>query len=283
MTQTYAHDAHCNTDHKAGPEPCPQPRDAAAPDMAGAVALAYVHSNEVAYSWHHSLIELMGWDFVNHGRIVRGGFVAIRYGTDGLVEARNKAVAIFLHEKQAEWLLWLDTDMGFAPETLDGLIAVADPLERPIVGGLCFSQREHTSDDMGGWRCTATPTVFDWAHIDEQMGFAVRWDYPDNTAIRVAGTGSACILIHRSVFERIEEKFGPVWYDRVPNTSTGQVVSEDLAFCMRAGTLDIPVHVHTGVKTTHQKALWLAEDDYLRQRALDAAIRKDLDRAGGSS
>jgi hypothetical protein len=255
--------------------------------MAGAVALAYVHSNDVAYSWHHSLVELMGWDFANHGRVVRGGFVAIRCGTDGLVESRNKAVAIFLHEKQAEWLFWLDTDMGFAADTLDRLLAVADPVERPIVGGLCFSQREHTSDNMGGWRCTATPTVFNWAHVtgeagDEQMGFAVRWEYPDNTAIRVAGTGSACILIHRSVFERIEEKFGPIWYDRVPNPSTGQVVSEDLAFCMRAGALDIPVHVHTGVKTTHQKALWLAEDDYLRQRALDAAIKKDREQAATS-
>lgn len=274
--QTYAHDAHCDTDHEAGPEPCPPPRDAEA--LAGAVAMAYVHSNEVAYSWHHSVIELMGWDFANHGRIVRGGFISIRYGTDGLVEARNKAVATFLHEGRADWLFWLDTDMGFAADALDRLMAVADPDDRPIVGGLCFSQRELTSDDMGGWRCSATPTVFDWAHIDDQMGFAVRWEYPDNTAIRVAGTGSACILIHRSAFERIDEKFGPVWYDRVPNTSTGQVVSEDLAFCMRAGTLDIPVHVHTGVKTTHQKALWLAEDDYLRQRALDAAIKKDLGR-----
>jgi hypothetical protein len=114
------------------------------------------------------------------------------------------------------------------------------------------------------------------------MGFAVRWEYPDNTAVRVAGTGSACILIHRSVFERIEEKFGPIWYDRVPNPSTAQVVSEDLAFCMRAGALDIPVHVHTGVKTSHQKALWLSEDDYLRQRALDKAIKADLAKAAKS-
>jgi hypothetical protein len=27
--------------------------------------------------------------------------------------------------------------------------------------------------------------------------------------------------------------------------------------------------VHTGVQTTHQKTLWLAQDDYWRQRAVD--------------
>lgn len=243
-------------------------------DLEGAVVLAYVHSNDVAYSWHHSMIELMGWDFANLCRVVRGGFISIRCGTDGLVEARNKAAATFLHEKRGDWLFWLDTDMGFAPDTLDRLMEVADPEDRPIVGGLCFSHRETIADEMGGWRCVPTPTVMDWAHIDEQMGFAVRWDYPDNTVTQVGGTGSACILIHRSVFEKIEEKYGPTWYDRVPNTSTGQVVSEDLAFCMRAGSLQIPIHVHTGVKTTHQKTLWLAEDDYRRDRALNAALQE---------
>ena len=38
--------------------------------------------------------------------------------------------------------------------------------------------------------------------------------------------------------------------------------------CLRAGALDIPMYVHTGVKTTHQKLLWLAEDDYFAQVAL---------------
>src|SRR5690606_39990369 len=42
-----------------------------------------------------------------------------------------------------------------------------------------------------------------------------RATYPVNTVVRCAGTGSAFILIHRSVFERIEADQGPVWYDRV--------------------------------------------------------------------
>ena len=44
---------------------------------------------------------------------------------------------------------------------------------------------------------------------------------------------------------------------------------EDLSFCMRANALEIPVHVHTGVKTTHLKHLWLDERIYDRLARLE--------------
>jgi hypothetical protein len=88
----------------------------------------------------------------------------------------------------------------------------------------------------------------------------------------VAGTGSACILIHRAVFEKIAAEHGPTWYNRIPNPSLKQMTSEDLSFCMRAGALGFPLHVHTGVEATHHKPVWLAEDDYLRQRAVNAEL-----------
>lgn len=232
---------------------------------ADAVVVAYVNQNEVTYSWHHSMIELVGYDMAHKGRILQGGYIAIRHGTGGLVEARNRAIKTFLSEGRAEWLFWIDTDMGFAPDTVDRLMEVADPVERPIVGGLCFSQRETHADGMGGWRAQATPTIYDWVQAGDQQGFAVHWDYERDTVQLCAGTGSACILIHRSVFERIAAKFGPAWYNRVPNASIGEITSEDLSFCMHAGAVGIPVHVHTGVKTNHQKLLWLSEQDFAEQ------------------
>jgi hypothetical protein len=255
-------------------------------DMTQAVTVAYVNSNTVTYSWHHSMIQLLGYDMAMHGRVMQGGYVAIRYGTDGITDARNKGVQGFLNDRNADWMLWIDTDMGFAADTVERLLAAAHPVDRPIVGELCFTQQEKEQDEMGGWRCRAVPTLFDWKKVDvvnvkyvegervedkvgEEQGFAVRWDYPANAVVKIAGTGSACILIHRSVFERVEKEFGPVWYDRAPNTTTGQLISEDLSFCIRAGALNIPVHVHTGVRTTHCKTLWLSEEDYWRQRAVD--------------
>jgi GT2 family glycosyltransferase len=242
-------------------------------DRATAVTVAYVHEKNIAASFHHCMIEMIGWDLAHEARIIRGGYKAWTCGTDGLVDSRNKLVAAFLAEDTADWLFWIDTDMGFAPDTIDRLMAAADPVDRPVVGGLCFTQREEESDGMGGWRCRATPTVFDWTVLEDtgQMGFSVRWNYAPDTLVRVAGTGSACVLIHRSVFEKVQAEYG-TWYDRVPNTTMGQVISEDLSLCLRACALDIPIHVHTGVKTTHQKTLWLAEDDYFGQVALSQLV-----------
>lgn len=232
------------------------------------MVVAYVHSRDVTYSWHHSMIELVGWDLTHEGRVMRGGYISMKCATDGLTDARNKAVKLFLEEDRADWLFWVDTDMGFAPDTLDRLMEAADPVERPIVGALAFTQREEAPDGMGGWRCLATPTVFDWTALDDgQMGFNVRFNYPPDTLTRCAGTGSACILIHRSVFERIQAEYGPIWYDRIFNSTMGKLTSEDLSLCLRAGALNIPVHVHTGIRTTHQKVLWLQQDDYYAQVA----------------
>lgn len=235
-------------------------------DPADAVTVAYVNHNEVAYSWHHSMVEMIGYDLTSRGRIMQGGYIAYRYGTDGLVEARNSAVEQFLTERDAEWLFWIDTDMGFSADTVDRLIEAADPVHRPIVGGLCFTQRETAEDGLGGWRTAAAPTIFDWVHEGDKQGFAIRWDYPRDTVTQCAGTGSACILIHRSVFQRVFEKYGRAWYDKAFNPSMKQETSEDLSFCMRAMAVGIPVHVHTGVKTSHQKTLWLSENEYLAQR-----------------
>ena len=238
-----------------------------------AVTVAYVHANTATISWHHSIIEMLAHDMANEGRIMRGGWVAIHAGTDGLVESRNMAVKTFLAEKKAEWLFWVDTDMGFKPETIDRLMAAADPVERPIMGALCFSLRETEPDGMGGYKTSMTPTIFDWSHEGEQYGFAVRWHFAPDQPVRCAGTGSACILIHRSVFEKIEKKHGPVWYNRIPNTTTGQLVSEDLSFCLRAGAMDIPLHVHTGVEASHAKLDWLGNRQYAVQLQSEAIRR----------
>jgi hypothetical protein len=241
------------------------------------ITFAYVHDYEVTHSFYESTMQLIGYDFAHGAHLIQGGWIAMRYGTDGLVQARNKTIEGFL-ESTVPWLFWIDTDMGFAPDTLDRLLAVADPEKRPIVGGLCFAQREFAPDGMGGFRTTPNATIFDWITTPTgEQGFRSRASYPVNTVLKCSGTGSACILIHRSVFERIAKEHGPVWYDRIPNeTMKGQLISEDLSLCLRAGALNIPVHIHTGVRATHFKSFWLGESDYW-QRAIAPPATEPVD------
>ncbi len=225
------------------------------------VTLAYVHDTEVAHSFHTSLMHLLLADMAGEGRIMRGGYIQMRCGTGGLIEARNSTVAAFL-EQGADWLFWLDTDMGFTPDTLERLLAAADPVERPIVGALCFAWREDGPDGMGGVRCTPRPTLHDWVEVDGGQTFMARREYDAGELTQVAGTGSACILIHRTVLEKIQADHGPTWYDRI-RLNDGKRLGEDISFCVRAGAAGFPVHVHTGVRTTHLKHIWVAEADYV--------------------
>jgi hypothetical protein len=235
-----------------------------------AVAVAYVHSDHASMSWHHSIVKTLAHDLANHLRVIRGGWVPVHCGTGGLVEARNMAVETFLQDRTAPWMLWTDTDMGWEPDALDRLLAVADAKERRVVGGLCFSQRELGPDDYSGYRTASTPTIFDWGEVDGKHGFIVRYNYQPNSLLACKGTGSAFILIHRSVFEEVEAHDGPVWYDRIVNRETGQRISEDLSFCVRLGALNIPVYVHSGIVASHHKGVWISEQYYMDQRMAQA-------------
>lgn len=211
-------------------------------------------------------MRLFAYDLAHHQHVVNGGGPAMfRCGPGGLVEARNDVVAHFLDGSVAEWLWFVDSDMGFAPDTVDRLIEVADPVERPVVGALCFGQRETAPDGLQGWSTRMFPTLYEWARKpDGETGFHVRRDYPVNTVVPVAGTGAACLLVHRSVCQQIRERWGDEWFTRTRYPS-GQLVSEDLSFCYRVGLLGLPVLVHTGVRTNHHKPVWLSELDYWRQ------------------
>jgi hypothetical protein len=47
------------------------------------------------------------------------------------------------------------------------------------------------------------------------------------------------------------------------------MTGEDLSFCARLGACGIPVHVDTGVTTSHLKQLWVSEADAPNHRRTD--------------
>lgn len=254
------------------------------PSLPDPVVLAYVHDVEIPHSFFDSHRRLVAYDIANNQRMIRAGEMGVRYGTGGIVGARNKTIVEFL-TTDTPWLCWIDTDMGYPADVLDQLADAADPVDRPIMGGLCFASREIEPDGLGGFHTFPVPTVYDW-HVNDDgtRGFLPRRDYERDAVIEVAGTGSACILIHRSVFEKIladegctcagarlfpDYKCPGHWYDPLTIMETGAQLSEDLAFCTRATKAGFKIHINTGVRTTHFKPVWLGELHYqLYRKAL---------------
>jgi len=170
----------------------------------------------------------------------------------GLVAGRNEVAEKFLGATDCEWLWMVDSDMGFAPTTVDDLIAVADPDTRPVVGGLCFALRANGPGMFHGEKYVIVPSAYRWVETDTEVGFQSILDFPDDGMVEVSATGAACLLVHRTALERVREKYADHWFDPVTHPN-GPTFSEDLSFCIRLAAVDIPIWVHTGVGTTHAK------------------------------
>ncbi len=230
----------------------------------GQVQIAYLHPHVVSHSFHESMIRTLVWDGMKPNPVLSPeGPYMISCPSGALTESRNQGMTQWLDDGDAEWLLWVDSDMGWEPDAVDMLLAAADPTERPVVGGLCFSAREMANDGLGGRRIMPAPVMYIPARDENgNVGFTTRWHWPRDSVVQVAGTGAAFLLIHRSVAEMIRAGLGDTWFDRV-RQGDGRWVSEDLSFCWRLSKLEVPLFVHTGVKISHHKMVWLSEDDYI--------------------
>lgn len=239
----------------------------------GTVTVGYLHPGEYAACFAESLIDLLFYDAYGSQRVTSHSFgkLANECGSGGIVAGRNDIAKVVCDKSESEWLWFIDSDMGFAPDTVDRLVDAADPVLRPVVGGLAFAQKKDGHADFYGIRYRAQPTIYDFRETEDAVGVVPRFDYPRDELVTVAATGGACILIHRTALEAVRAKYGDVWFDTITHPK-GATFSEDLSFCIRLAACDIPIHVHTGIKTTHDKGgVFYDEAFYDRQQAARVA------------
>lgn len=229
----------------------------------GTVVVGYCHPGVVRAEWHESMFNLLAYDATHSRRVLAGG----RYGVQSsanISAARNQIVEGFL-STEAEWLFMVDTDMVFEPDLIDRLVAAADPVKAPVVGGLCFGI------DNGA----LFATMYDLSGTVDDPA-VVRYDvWPRDRMHQVFATGAACLLIHRGVLERIRDHrdettgrpFSPVnvWFEET--TFNGSMrMGEDVTFCFRANRVGASVWVHTGIHVGHVKHTVLTADVYDAQQ-----------------
>lgn len=199
------------------------------------VLIGYAHPATVDGHFHDALVGLLIADAAGPRNVA--GVVGVLSGPQ-IAIARNRIVETLL-ASDAEWLLMLDADMTFEPDVLEQLLAVANGDSRPIVGALCFAVGP---DGIG-------PTLY---YCQPQAE-----PYERDALVRVDATGAACILMHRTALTAVIARFGDCYGD-------AHGIGEDLEFCVRAGEVGVPIHVHTGIEAGHVKSTVIDQAAYDR-------------------
>ena len=206
------------------------------------VALFNLNPGEVRHEFFLSCLNLVVTDSQG-SRLLAGVYPRISGGNLGI--HRNEAVEFFYRDLPFDWLWFVDSDIQLGVDTLDILMRHADPETAPIVSGL------YVNVAVDG---TIIPMAYRY-EIGNGSNFVplTAQEILDNDTMVVDGVGAGCLLIHRSVIDKMVAAYGwpaPCFQNDIV---AGVINGEDFTFCLRAKELGIPVlSVHT-VDLTHIK------------------------------
>jgi hypothetical protein len=240
------------------------------------VAIMYPHAGSVAQLFHKSLHDLQVHDRERGLNLLRHE-LSMRSGAN-ISRARNMLVQELLRT-DCEWGWFCDTDMVFQPDTLVRLLAAAKAADTRIVGALCVVVNEGVLTNPRA----LIPTLF----VDDPDTITkVSHNYPDDTVVEVAATGTGCLLVHRSVFEDIRAAAGDDWSwfrDLAEECPDGETrwIGEDIRFCLQARSLGHRVYVDCTTPVGHWKGhqvWWPADVRRIDPDLGPAVLEADIER-----
>jgi hypothetical protein len=100
-----------------------------------------------------------------------------------------------------------------------------------------------------------SPTIYQWDH-DGKFALPISdWDRKVG-AVRIGSAGAGCLLVKRTVFDRIEKELKAKPFDVLPT------YGEDHSFFKRCWELKIPAYALTHVESPHLVVQGLTMADY---------------------
>lgn len=172
------------------------------------------------------------------------GDCAIAMEIGSLIYNARNDLAIKAIENGFEYVLWLDSDMSFAPDTFQKLYDTLIETNADIVSGLYFRRVP-----------PYTPVIFKKLSID---GDGLKWenynDYPGET-FEVEGIGFGCVLMKTETLLSVALKYNNM-FSPLAN------VGEDLSFCWRARQCGFNIVCNPKIKLGHVGHYTVTEDMY---------------------
>lgn len=166
----------------------------------------------------------------------RVGDCAAAFMTGSLVyDSRNK-LAVQALEMEADYILWLDSDMVFNPDLMERLYEDIKT-GKDFVSGLYFRRTS-----------PFTPVLFSELKKDELCEQQMNWkgydDYPKDEPFEIAGCGFGAVMHSTDMLFEMAETYQN-WF--LPINNCG----EDIAFCVRARELGYKLWCDPKIKLGH--------------------------------
>lgn len=184
-------------------------------------------------------------------RMQRVGASKVSFLSNSLVfDARNMLAAEALDD-EVDRVLWLDSDMGFS---IDLMQRMADDLDSGLDCVSCIYVKR---------KFPTGPCIYDKVVRDDTHpnGIArVYSDYPKDQLFEIAGCGFGAVMMDAKMLKDVYDTYGQP-FNPIPNG-----LSEDLAFCWRAGQLGYKLHCDSRIKVDHIGLFPYREDHYLTQK-----------------
>lgn len=166
---------------------------------------------------------------------------AIAFQIGSLIyESRNKLAAQAI-KYEADYVMWFDSDMEFAPDTLVKLFEhCQNGLD--LVSGIYFRRV-----------APFKPVLYSkLSRTDGHEGFD---NYPKNALFEIAGCGFGCVLMKSDVLLEIAGKEHD-WFSPVEG------YGEDLSFCIRAREAGYKIYCDSRIKCGHVGYMTVDETAY---------------------
>lgn len=164
----------------------------------------------------------------------RAGDTMIGFEVGSLVYNARNNLARQAIKSEADWVLWLDSDMVFNPDFLQRMMKVCTENDIDFLTALCFRRKP-----------PYTPCLFDRLDkVEKGASYTALLSVPEGR-FQVGGCGFAGVLMSTDVLISVSAKFNGRMFD--PMDGFG----EDVAFCWRARQCGYDIWCDSDIEMGH--------------------------------
>ena len=168
----------------------------------------------------------------------RAGDTIVGFQVGSLVYNARNELARQAIKSEADWVLWLDSDMVFEPDLLKKMLKVCEENDIDFLTGLCFRRKP-----------PYTPTLFDRLDkMEHGASYTTIMSVPEGR-FKVGGCGFAGVLMSTDVLLSVAARFGGRMFDPLEG------FGEDVSFCWRARQCGYEIWCDSDIELGHNGSM----------------------------